>query len=235
MALLEQHFYHRTIRLYTSVFGTLFDDIKIKRDDGKVISVPLSYAAQQKYNVRLEENEDPNAVRYKKRTPRLAFLLTGWRRDASRVKNKMHRLTNHHTIDRTTATGVDAQYNRVPYVFDFELHATAKYIDDLLQMVEQIAVSFNPSIQVVVKDNPDLSEESAITITMNDTQANDTFEGLFEDEREITAVFNFTLEGYLYMPTSQSGIIRTIELNYYDLHDPDTMIDQTILTEDDAP
>lgn len=234
MAILEQPFYHQTIKLYTSVFGTLFNDMSIVRKDGKTIKVPLYYAEKQPANVRMDQNEDPNAARYKRRVPRLAYKLTDWRKDSTRQKNKMHQLTNQHALAGTDTT-TKTQYNRVPYTFDFELVAVTKYIDDLLQIVEQIAVYFNPSIQVVVNDNPDLSDESAITITMTDSTKMQPFEGSFEDEREIEATFNFTLDGYLYMPTSDSSIIKTIYLNYYDLDDPDTMIDQTILTESDAP
>jgi len=236
MALMEQPFYHKTIRLYTSVFGNLFNDIKIVRDDGKVIKVPLAYAAQQKYNVRLEQDEDPDLIRYMKRTPRMSFVLTGWQRDISRVKNKLHRLTNHDVVNLSDPqnTGVSAQYNRVPYTFNFRLDATAKYMDDLLQIFEQIAVSFNPALQVVVKDNPDLSDESALTITLLDSAAEDTFEGVYETGREITMSFNFNLDGYLYMPTSDSSVIKKVYVNYYDLDSPDVMIDQQIFTEEDA-
>ena len=105
----------------------------------------------------------------------------------------------------------------------------------MFQIFEQIAVYFNPSLQVVVKDNEDLDSESAITITLDGSQMEDAFEGLYEEGRLIQATFDFTLEGYLYMPTTEASIIKTIYLNYYDLDDPDTMIDQTILTEEDAP
>lgn len=237
MAILEQPFYNKTVRLYSSVFGNLFNEIKIVRDDGKTIKVPLAYAAQQKYNVRMEQDEDPDLLRYMKRTPRMSFVLTGWQRDISRAKNKMHRLTNHDSVDLSdpNTEGVKAQYNRVPYIFTFRLDATAKYMDDLLQIFEQVAVMFNPSIQVVVKDNPLLDDESALTITMLNSQAEDNFEGIYETGREITMSFEFQLDGYLYMPTSDSSIIKTVFVNYCDLNDPDTMIDQQIFTEEDAP
>ena len=71
--------------------------------------------------------------------------------------------------------------------------------------------------------------------TMVDSSMEDSFEGIYESGREITVRFNFMMEGYLYMPTTDSSIIRKIFINYYDLNDPETMIDQTILDESDAP
>lgn len=230
-AILEKPFYHNTIRLYSSVFGNLFNDIKIVRDDNKTIKIPLAYAAQQKYNVRLDQDEDPNLIRYMKRTPRMSFVLTGWNRDTTRSKNNMHKL-----VTRTSSTddSVISQYNRVPYTFNFSLDVTAKYMDDLLQVFEQIASMFNPNLQVVVKDNPDLEEDSSLNITLLDSQAEDSFEGVYENGREITMNFNFKLEGYLYKPTSNSSVIKTVYINYYDLDNPDEIIDKQTFNEDDA-
>lgn len=237
MPILTEHFYHNSIRTYTAVFGTIFNDIKIKRKDGKEVKVPIAFAEQQKYNVRNQQDEDPDELRYMKRTPRMAFTLTSWSRDIARSKNKMHRLRNvtQAQKDDPSTRVANAQYNRVPYTFGYQLSVTTKYLEDMFQIFEQIAVYFNPSLQVVVKDNEDLDSESAITITLDGSQMEDAFEGLYEEGRLIQATFDFTLEGYLYMPTTEASIIKTIYLNYYDLDDPDTMIDQTILTEEDAP
>lgn len=232
MAILENHFYHKTISLYTAIFGNCFTDIKVVRSDGKEIKVPISYAAKQKYNVRNEENEDPDLVRFMKRTPRMSFRLTSWQRDSVRVKNKMHQLTNIHSVGLDGTHKV--QYNRVPYIFTFSLDITTKYLDDMLQIFEQLAVSFNPSIQVVVKDNPSLDDQSAITITMNDSAMEDSFEGIYETGREITCTLNFTLEGYLYMPTRDGNIIKTVYINYYDLTQPDILLDSEVYDENDA-
>lgn len=231
MTILDQHFYNKTVTLYSSIVGNCFSDIKIERDKG-LIKVPIAYAAQQKYNVITDQDEDPNLVRFMKTTPRMSFRLLGWTRDVSRVKNKMHRLTNMHKVG---ATGdIKAQYNRVPYRFSYVLDVTTKYLDDLLQIFEQIAVVFNPSIQIVVKDNPNIDDESALTITLDDTPFEDSFEGIYETGREITCSFNFTLEGYLYMPTRDGNIIKTVYVNYYDLGDPEKILDNQTFTEVDA-
>lgn len=231
MALLDTHFYHKTISLYTAVFGNCFNDLKVARDNS-FIKVPIAYAAQQKYNVRNEQDPDPGLVRFMKSTPRMSFRLVGWQRDPARSKNKHLQLMNIHKVGATGEHKV--QYNRVPYTFNFALDITTKYMDDMLQLFEQIAVVFNPSIQVVVKDNPTLDDDSAITITMSDSQMEDSFEGVYETGREITCTFNFTLEGYLYMPTRDGSIIKTVYINYYDLNDTDLLLDSQVFTEADA-
>lgn len=228
--ILSNHFYHKTVHMYSSVFGTVFSKLKILRDSGEVL-VPIAYAAQQKYNVRKDQDENPNIARFMKTTPRMSFQLNGMRRDSARAKNKMHQLTSRDTIG-ITANGVSTQYNRVPFVFDYTLNITTKYLDDMFQILEQILVSFNPSMQIVVKDNPDLEQDSSILITPTGNSIEDAYEGLYENGREIVVQIQFELEGYLYMPTSNQGLIETIILNYYDLDNLDHIHTDTI-TEDD--
>jgi len=230
MAILDQHFYHKTVTLYSSVFGNCFNDIFIQREGTKKILVPIAYAAQQKYNVLADQDSDPNLVRFMKRSPRMSFRLLGWARDGARSKNKMLQLTNSHSAGEASSI----QYNRVPYKFQYALDITARYMDDLLQIFEQIAVVFNPSIQVVVKDNPTLSDESAITITMEDAPFESVFEGIYESGNEITVTFNFTVDGYLYMPSRNANIIKKVTVNYFDLTNPDDLLDTQVFDEDDA-
>ena len=229
--ILSEHFYHKTVHTYSAVFGTVFSKLKIRRDNNRIIQVPIAYAAQQKYNARLDQDEDPDLVRYMKRTPRMSFQLVSMNRSPERNKNKMYQLSSRDTIG-ITANGVKTQYNRVPFVFGYTLNITTKYLDDMFQILEQIMVSFNPSLQVVVNDNPDLEQDSSIVITPVGNSLQDSYEGLYENGREITVEIQFELEGYLYMPTSEQGLIQTIHLNYNDLDTLDK-IDDDVITEDD--
>lgn len=232
MAILESHFYHGTIKLYTSILGTLFDNLKIVRSDGKAIKVPLSYAGQQKQNTRLDQNEDPNSARYKMRLPRISYMLTGFEKDDSRATNKMHVLQEQN-VNRQLEGGVSTQLNRVPYNFTYDVMLKTKHIDDMLQLIEQIVPYFNPSLKVVVKDNPDLDSETTVDIALISNNFQDQFEGPYEDGRLIETTLSFSLEGYLYTATSQSGLIKTVYINYFDLTDPDTILESDVFTEDD--
>lgn len=229
MAVLEQHFYHGTIRLYTSIIGTLFDNIKIQRSNGTTIKVPLSYAGQQKQNTRLDENEDPNAARYKMRLPRISYMLTGFEKDEARITNKMHTLQEQN-VDRDLNNGVSTQLNRVPYTFNYDVTMKTKHIDDMLQLIEQIVPYFNPSLKLVVKDNPDLDSDTTVNISLLSNNFQDQFEGAFEEGRVIETTLSFALEGYLYTASTPSGIIKTVYINYHDLTDPDTILETDVFT-----
>ena len=50
-----EHFYHETIKRAVSVFGTLFNNISIKRPDNTLIRVPLAYGPRAKWIARLQQ------------------------------------------------------------------------------------------------------------------------------------------------------------------------------------
>ena len=52
------HFYHETIKRSVSVFGTLFNNISIKRADGTMMKVPLAYGPRQKWIARLQQQAE---------------------------------------------------------------------------------------------------------------------------------------------------------------------------------
>ena len=61
MALYDDYFYHKTIFKSVATFGTLFNDITVKRktSDGntvKELKVPLSYAPRSKFLSKIEES-----------------------------------------------------------------------------------------------------------------------------------------------------------------------------------
>lgn len=215
MAVLENHFYHKTISLLTGVFGSIFDEIKITRKDGSSILVPIAYSVKRKYNVRNDQNADPNAVRYKMQLPRMGFKLTGLQREPLRTNNKLYPLVEN--LDRTQVTQLKSQLNRVPFTFGYSLSIKTKTIDDMLQIIEQILVYFNPTLRVTVKDNPDLDYSSAITVKLLDTGLEDISEGSFDGEESLESTLQFELEGWLYMPTQTSKVITKSIVNLFDL------------------
>ena len=167
------------------------------------------------------------------RTPRMAFRLVGWQKDDARITNRNHKLQNT-SVNRDTVNGVSSQYNRVPYNFQYELRVKVKFMDDLNQIVEQILAYFNPSISIKVTDNPDMQGDTALQISLMDSNMEDQFEGDFEESRLLEASFNFELKGYIYLPTSDSSIIKEVTINYYDLNNPEELIDQQIFDSDEG-
>jgi hypothetical protein len=237
MAILQDHFFHDTIQMYVGVFGSVFDEIKIKRTTpnkpDKFIRVPIAYAVKKRYDVRNDQNPDPNKVRIKNQLPRMSFTMTGMQKDNSRMMNRMNTMIK--SGPRDQPGGLATQRERVPYNFQFRLDVKTKNLVDILQILEQILVYFNPSIVVNVIDNPDLAMSSAIPIKLlNNSGFGDLFEGSFEDEEVIEGSLEFELEGYLYLPTSDAKIIKKVTVNYFDL-DSRKFLENQVFTEADLP
>ena len=209
--------YHRSITLLSGVFGAVFNEIMVTRQDGTKILVPIAYETKQKYDVRNTQNPDlNNQLKYKTILPRLSFKLTSWRKDPDRLTSRFNQMIEQ-GVDRSTVLSMNSQRNRVPYKFTYELNAKTKNIDDMLQIVEQILIMFNPSLNVIVKDNPDLNANSAINIKLMDSQMQDIFDGSFEDEQILETAFSFEVDGWLYMPTASAKIITKVIINVFDM------------------
>ena len=85
------HFYHSTIKRAVSVFGTLFNNISIKRPDGEFIKVPLAYGPRQKWIARLQQDADlglDGSTRTALSLPRMGFELTSIDYDGTRKLTK---------------------------------------------------------------------------------------------------------------------------------------------------
>lgn len=228
MKSIESFTYHRSITLLSGMFGAVFNEIKIVRQDGAVILVPIAYEIKQKYNVRLDQNPDrSNTMKYKIILPRLSFKLVSWQKDPARQTSRYNQLIEQ-GVDRTQVTSLNSQRNRVPYKFIYQLNAKTKNIDDMLQIVEQVLVMFNPSLNVMLLDNPDLNADSAINIKLIDSQMQDIFDGSFEDEQVLETAFNFEVDGWLYMPTASAKVITKVIANLYDMGHPEAPLETII-------
>ena len=95
------HFYHETIKRAVSVFGTLFNNISIKRPDGTTMKVPLAYGPRQKWIARLQQQPElgmAGTPRTAISLPRMGFELSSIEYDGSRKlskqtdQNKIHLL-----------------------------------------------------------------------------------------------------------------------------------------------
>ena len=78
--------YHQTIRKMVVAFGTLFNDISIKRTNssGQVIEtlkVPVAYGPKQKFMVRIE---NPNFTGPAVILPRIGFMMSQIMYDGTR-------------------------------------------------------------------------------------------------------------------------------------------------------
>jgi len=232
------HFYHKRVRTAVSVFGSLFNNIHVIRQNkaGGVISqikVPLAYAQRRQFLSRIEEMEQGQDAERKVaiKLPRMSFEITNMVYDAARQLPKMNAFTsavNNSVVNRQKL------YSATPYIVSFQLNVYAKNQDDALQIVEQILPYFSPQYTVTVKpfaDIPTLKED--VPIALGSVVMYDDFEGELQTRRTIIYSLDFDMKILLHGPVNSDGekIIRDVRTNYFlQTADSDQYLHTTVQT-----
>ena len=206
--MLGTQFYNQAVRKTVVSFGTLFNNIELKKTvDGQVIEtekVPLAYGPKQKFLYRLQGN--PTDGRKVAITlPRIYFEMTGIDYDPSR---KTPATQKYKTVINDNGNEVRTQYVPVPYNISFEVGILCKSQDDGLQILEQILPFFQPSFSMSLKFIPDMDEVRDVAVVLNSVDFDDDWEDDFSTRRSITYTMQFTAKSYIYGPYTKADVIR---------------------------
>jgi len=215
-------FYHKRVRTAVSVFGSLFNNIHVLRQNssGETVSqvkVPLSYAPKRNFIERLTEmskGEDAER-RVAIKLPRMSFEITNLSYDSQRQLPKTNSITRSIAGSSTQRRKI---FTSVPYDIDFQLNIYAKSQDDALQIVEQILPYFNPQYSVSVKpfsDYPEILED--VPVVLSSISFEDDYEGALEQRRTIIYTLNFSMKISFYGPEKDSSIIREVNNNLFNI------------------
>jgi len=218
-----QHFYHKSIRNTVIAFGTIFNNINIRRLDSsgnplQKIRVPLSYAPKEKFIARLDQNANltgsDSSVAIT--LPRMSFDVNSYSYDPSRKLNK-----NQKVSVAKNATGdqkkLYTQFSPVPYDVGFELNVFTATSDDGLQIIEQILPYFQPDYTVtMIIDRDIMNTKRDIPFVLESVDYEDSYQGALTDRRRIIYTLKFTAKIYLYGPIGSSAIIRKSSVDLYD-------------------
>ena len=217
-----QHFYHKQIRNAVIAFGTIFNNVNIKRTDSsgnplQTIRVPLSYAPKEKFIARLDQQADLTGTDSKVALtlPRMSFDITGYAYDPTRKLNKNQRISVAKNVSGDT-TKLNTQYMPVPYDVSFELNAFTATSDDGLQILEQILPYFQPDYTVtMIQDSTYMDTKRDIPFILNSVDYDDSYTGTLTSLRRIIYTLQFTAKVYLYGPISTSAIIKKVSADLY--------------------
>ena len=221
---LRQHFYHQHIRKAIIAFGTIFNQITVKRynADNEVVQslrVPLSYSPKNKFLARIAEVPTSNTQAAAVILPRMGFEITGLQYNPAR---KISILTKNMAIgEGDNPNKLRSQLTSTPYDMSIALSIVAKNQDEGLQIVEQILPYFNPDFCVTITDIPEMGIKRDLQIMLDSVNYEDNYEGDYSQRRTIIWTLGFTLGINLYGPVDQQNIIRTSIANTYtDLQQP---------------
>lgn len=215
------YFYHQRIRKAVAVFGSLFNNINVVRENsaGDIISqvkVPLSYAPKRDFLARIDamQNGEQAEFQVALKLPRMSFEITSMNYDATRQLPKMNKCV---TFPDNFSGRAQEVYTPVPYTVGFQLSIYAKSQDDALQIVEQILPYFTPQYTVTVKPLADFDTKEDTPITLTAITFSDDYEGLLEARRTIVYTLDFEMKLSLFKNvSSSSSVITQATVNFYE-------------------
>ena len=228
------YFYHQTSRKMVVAFGSLFNNIEVRRTDSsdavtEIIKIPLSYGPKDKMLVRI--SQDPNLnPKVALTVPRMGFELTAMTYDGVRKLNTMGR-----NVKKGT-TGLKKQYNPVPYNWDFSLYVFVKNAEDGTQILEQILPFFTPDFTVTMTLISGMTVKMDIPLVLNSVTSEDSYEGDFATRRSIIWTLSFLMKGFLYPSVTDNAKIITSSVVDTHLMSAATAADPIyIVAEDSTP
>ncbi len=211
--MLGTYSYHEIIKKTVVGFGTLFNNIELRRvTSGKteVMKVPLAYGPRQKFLARLNQ-VGLNKTSVQLTLPRISFEIQGFNYDATR------KVSPTSVIRKTQSDGKEKKsFMPVPYNLNFELAIMAKNQDDGLQILEQILPVFQPSFNITMNLVDELGEKRDYPITLTSIDYEDVYEGDYDTRRTLVYTLQFIAKTYLYGPvTDVTGeVIKKVQLDY---------------------
>jgi hypothetical protein len=202
-------FYHGSARKLIIAFGSVFNNIHVQRkqndDSIKDIKVPLVYESQKKYLAKMMKDATNRQV------PRMGFIMNGIQIDLARGQNQM----NQWRTAGDAVTPAQYTYAPVPYNYSFTLDIYVDYMDDGLQIIEQILPYFQPDFNIVIESVPEMNIKRDIPIQLEAVEMSDDFEGEFGAFRMVTWSLNFVMKGWMYPPITDQKVIKKVITNYH--------------------
>jgi|TARA_R110000744_G_scaffold24544_1_gene61458 hypothetical protein len=183
--MIGDYFYNKTIRKTVAVFGSLFNDIVVRRQSGdkilNTIKVPLAYGPIEKFLARIDEIDKLEGQAIAIKLPRMSFEIDDISYDPTQKLNRM----NDRVFDATDILKRKIIKQSVPYNITMSLNVMARTQDDALQIIEQILPTFAPEYTVTVKEFEGPGSKTDVPIILTGTSFSNEYEGDFANTRQL--------------------------------------------------
>ena len=235
----QKHFYDNQIRRYILQFVRMFSGFTIKtgskKKDGTTdyyIRVPARYGDVSRMAATILKGNSENVVNS---APFIAAHVQSLQPDRQRLQEPFFNdavSINERKFDSNTNTytgEAGQKYNvkrlmPVPYLLNMQVDIWTSNTDQKLQLLEQILVLFNPSLEIQHNDNP-IDWTTITNVEMTDLQW--TSRGIpagVEDQIDISTMI-FQIPIWINPPAqvTRQNVIRNIINNIYTYSDLDTL------------
>ena len=220
-----QHFYDGQIRRYTTQMMRILSNFPVIDGDGQTKDVPVMYGdlTRQVANIIREnsENKLPSA-------PRISVYITGLELDKDRLTDSTYtRKTNireraYDEINKEYLNTEGKSYTverliPTPYLMRVNADIWASNTDQKLQLLEQILVLFNPSLEMQTTDNF-IDWTSITAVHLENVQWSSRSVPVGIDTEIDIATLSFSVPIYISPPTKvrKMGVITNIITSMFD-------------------
>ena len=224
---MSDFFYDGQIRRYVTQFMRIFIGFKTQSGDGTQRTVPVKYGdmTRQVANIIRENSENKMPT-----TPAISCYITGLEMDNSRLTDptyvsKVNIREREYNFDSggnpvyTGAQGANYTVERLmptPFTLSMKAEVWTSNTDQKLQLLEQILVLFNPSLEIQSTDNYiDWTSLSAVYLENMSFSSRSIPQGI-DSEIDVCSI-DFTMPIYITAPAKvkKLGIVQTIIANIF--------------------
>lgn len=219
-------FYDGQIRRYVTQFMRIFIGFKYQSGDGTQKSVPVAYGdlTRQVASIIKENSENKMPT-----VPRIACYISDLQIDTSRLSDATHvsKLNIRQRAYDTTAEGVEYKNYQgggytverlmpTPFLMKMRCDIWSSNTDQKLQLLEQILVMFNPSLEIQTTDNY-IDWTSLSSVYLENTTFTSRSVPVGVDDDIDVCTLEFSMPIYITPPAKvkKLGIVKTIIANVF--------------------
>jgi hypothetical protein len=219
-------FYDGQIRRYVTQFMRVFIGFKYKAGDGDEISVPVSYGDQTRQVAAIIKENSENKM---SSVPKISCYISALEMDTSRLSDPTFVSKVHVRERRFTDAAGTRDYQNVqggnytverlaptPFKMTMKADIWTSNTDQKLQLLEQILVLFNPSLELQTTDNY-LDWTSLSTLYLTSTNfTSRTIPAGAESEIDVCSL-DFEIPIYITAPAKvkKLGIVQSVISNVF--------------------
>ena len=198
-----------------AVFGSIFNNIKIVRNGGTEVRVPIAYGPRKKFLARIESDRvTATGETIALKMPRMSFEITEISYDTA---SKLNRFNKRYFPIVGEAGKYNTTMQSVPYNIGMQLNIFATNQDDALQVFEQILPLFAPEYTIAIKNLEGPNTSTDVPIVLNGTSFSDEYEGGLQDATRRTIIYtlDFTLKVRFTGAIREQSVIRIVDTFFY--------------------
>lgn len=214
---MKSHFYHHNIWKCVAAFSDLFNDMEVYVYDNErkkaigVKKVPVILAPKEKVvSVLSILNDGTNKKpEVDNSLPKISIIWQGLSWDSARQTGSNHKrdLGIEYTDGDGSKSTKMTDRQTIPYILEFQVTLWTVYLDEAVQLLENILPFFHPELHVSLFERA-AGIERKCKVELQSVTPNFVYELNEPDRRIIQFDLNFTMECNLYRPIEIQGVIE---------------------------